>query len=155
MADTLFNLVFVLAAPFWFLMIVLPAWSWTKKIVASPLIALPAAAIYVILLVPQFGEVFAAVARPDLAGVSQLLSTPEGAALGWAHFIAFDLFVGCWMYRDARERGIHALLMAPVLVLTILLAPLGFAAYLALRYLPWRKTAGTTEDSAAPAAGRG
>jgi hypothetical protein len=28
------------------------------------------------------------------------------------HFLAFDLFVGRWVYLDSRERGISALLMA-------------------------------------------
>jgi hypothetical protein len=65
--------------------------------------------------------------------VSALLGGPVGAAAGWAHFIAFDLFVGRWMYLDARERGVHPLLMAPVLVLTILLAPLGLLVHLPLR----------------------
>ena len=34
------------------------------------------------------------VARPDLAAVAALLSTPAGATLAWAHFLAFDLMVG-------------------------------------------------------------
>ena len=37
------------------------------------------------------------------------------------------------MYLDARERGVHALVMAPLLVLTILLGPLGMLAYLVVR----------------------
>ena len=46
------------------------------------------------------------------------------------------------MYLDARERGIHPLLMAPVLVLTILLAPLGLLAYLAVRSVRPSRPAG-------------
>ncbi|HVH23050.1 MAG TPA: abscisic acid-deficient protein Aba4 family protein [Pseudonocardia sp.] len=55
------------------------------------------------------------------------------SAAGWAHFIAFDLFVGRWMYLDARERGVHPLVMTPVLLLAILLAPLGLLAYFGVR----------------------
>lgn len=139
MPQTLFSIVFLTAAPFWFLMIVLPAWSWTRRIVSSPLIAAPAAAIYAILAVPRLGELLPAVSQPTIESVSTLLGTPEGTALGWAHFIAFDLFLGRWMYLDARDRGVNALLMAPILVLTILLGPLGFLAYLAVRYLPFWK----------------
>jgi hypothetical protein len=65
--------------------------------------------------------------------VQALLGTPTGAAIGWAHFIAFDLFVGRWEYLDARRRSVHPLVMAPVLLLTILLAPLGMLVYLAVR----------------------
>jgi len=141
MAETLFTLVFPLAVPFWFMMIVLPTWRWTRRIVTSPLIALPAAAIYVALLIPQIDVVFPAVTSPSLAGIAELIGTPEGAALAWAHFIAFDLFVGAWMYRDARDRGIHPVIMAPTLVLTILVAPAGFAIYLGIRLLGRRRAA--------------
>lgn len=147
MAGTLFQLVFLVAAPFWFLMIVLPTWKWTRPIVSSPLIALPAASIYVILLIPQVVTATTAVANPTLSSVMDLLTTPEGAALAWAHFIAFDLFVGAWQYRDGRDRGVHPLIMAPVLVLTILLAPLGFAVYLGIRYLARPQA---TEDKTLP-----
>ena len=48
--------------------------------------------------------------------------------------------MGRFIYLDSRERGIHALVMAPVLVLTILLGPLGLLAHLLLRaVLPRRR----------------
>jgi len=133
MTATLFTLTFAVAAPFWALMILLPRWSWTARIVGSPLIVLPVVVIYGLLVVPAFGEVLPAVAAPSLDGTRDLLGTPDGAAAGWAHMIAFDLFVGRWAWLDSRERGVPALVMAPVLVLTILLGPLGLAAYLGVR----------------------
>ncbi|MEV4278404.1 ABA4-like family protein [Actinoplanes xinjiangensis] len=133
MTAALFDLTFLLAAPFWALMILLPKWSWTTRIVRSPLIVLPIVAIYAALIVPDFGEVWAGVSNPTLDGVAELLGSPAGAAAGWAHMIAFDLFVGRWSYLDSRERGIPVLLMAPILFLTIMLGPLGLAAYLAVR----------------------
>jgi hypothetical protein len=131
--ETLFDLTFLLAAPFWALMILLPKWSWTTRIMRSPLIVLPIVAIYAALIVPDFGDVWASVSNPTLDGVAELLGAPAGAAAGWAHMIAFDLFVGRWSYLDSRERGIPVLLMAPILFLTIMLGPLGLAAYLAVR----------------------
>lgn len=133
MTETLFDLTFLLAAPFWALMILLPKWSWTTRIMRSPLIVLPIVAIYAALIVPDFGDVWASVSNPTLDGVAELLGAPAGAAAGWAHMIAFDLFVGRWSYLDSRERGIPVLLMAPILFLTIMLGPLGLAAYLAVR----------------------
>jgi hypothetical protein len=130
---TLFDLTFLLAVPFWALMIVLPRWSWTERIVRSPLIVLPIVAIYTALIVPDFAEVWSSVSNPTLDGVAALLGSPAGAAAGWAHMIAFDLFVGRWSYLDSRARGVPALVMAPILLLTIMLGPLGLAAYLAVR----------------------
>jgi hypothetical protein len=130
---TLFDLTFLFAAPFWALMILLPKWSWTTRIVRSPLIVLPVVAIYAALIIPDFGEVWSSVSNPTLDGVAGLLGSPAGAAAGWAHMIAFDLLVGRWSYLDSRERGIPVLVMAPILFLTIMLGPLGLAAYLAVR----------------------
>lgn len=144
MAETLFRVVFLTAAPFWGLMILFPAWKWTRRIVASPLIAAPAAAIYAVLAVPRVAELWEPLANPSVAGIGALLAEPTGTALAWAHFIAFDLFAGRWMYLDSRERGVHGLLMAPILLLTIMFGPLGLLAYLAVRYLPvWKPSSPT------------
>jgi hypothetical protein len=131
--STLFGLSFTVVAPFWVLMILLPRWSWTRRIIESPLIVLPAVLIYALLVLPALGEVLPAVASPTLDGVRELLGTADGAAAAWAHMIAFDLFVGRWSWLDSRERGVPALLMSPILVLTILLGPLGLLAYLLIR----------------------
>ncbi|MDG4797569.1 ABA4-like family protein [Micromonospora sp. WMMD1082] len=133
MSGTLFTLTFAVAAPFWALMILLPNWAVTARIIRSPLIVAPVVAIYAILVLPALGELLPVVASPTLDGVRELLSGADGAAAAWAHMIAFDLFVGRWAWLDSREREIPALVMAPVLVLTILLGPLGLAAYLAVR----------------------
>lgn len=73
-----------------------------------------------------------------------LLGTPLGATAIWAHLIGYDLLVGRWMYLDSRERGVHPLVMAPVLVLTVLLSPLGLLTYLLLRTVRPVRTRTTT-----------
>jgi Domain of unknown function (DUF4281) len=133
MTGFLFQITFLVAAPFWLLMIVLPHWSWTKRIIASPWIVLPPVLIYGGLVAASFGDVLPAVTQPTLEGIRELLGSADGAAAGWAHFIAFDLFVGRWAYLDGRERGMSALVAAPVLVLTILLGPLGLLLHLLVR----------------------
>lgn len=137
----LFALAFPLAAPFWALMILAPGWSVTHRVISSPLIVVPPALVYALAVLPQLATVFPAVADPTAAGVAALLATPVGAAAAWAHFIAFDLFVGRWCYLDSRDRAVHPLVMAPVLVLTILLAPLGLLAYLTVRTVHARRHA--------------
>lgn len=143
MTETLFQISNVLALPFWLLMIVLPHWRWTKRVIGSPWIAAPLALIYAILVIPSAGTLLPALAQPTLAGITALLGTPEAAAIAWAHFLAFDLLTGRWAYLDSRARKISAWLMAPVLLLTLLLGPLGFLLYLLVR------------SSASLAAGRG
>ncbi|MGA5562170.1 ABA4-like family protein [Streptomyces platensis] len=136
---TLFDLAFTLAAPFWALLILAPGWRWTDRIAASPLPMVPVLAVYVALAVPVFPQLWAAVSRPDLAGFQELLRLGGGAGAIWAQVIAWDLFVGQWMYREARELSIHPLVMGPLLLLTVLLSPLGVLLFLALRAVARRR----------------
>jgi hypothetical protein len=131
--EALFQLTFSLAAPFWALMIIAPAWSVTQRVISSPLIIVPPLLVYLIHLVPHLTGLWQAVSRPRLEVLQAFFSQPAPAAGLWAHLVAFDLFLGRWMYLDARERGIHPLVMAPLLVLTILLSPFGVLSYLAVR----------------------
>jgi hypothetical protein len=156
MTERLFDTAFLLAAPFWALMIVAPAWSWTRRIAASPFVVLAPLAVYFAALAPILPEFAAEMLSPNLDGVRDLLATANGTTAVWAHLIAFDLFIGGWIYRDSRERGIHPLAMAPLLVLTILLSPFGLVAYLALRAavptrtgLPHGTGTGTARDGRA------
>jgi len=128
-----FALTFPLTVPFWALMIFLPGWARTRRIVESSLIVVPPLIGYAILAVTEFERLWPVVSQPSLAGLQSFLGSPAGAATIWAHVIAFDLFVGRWIYLDSRDRGLHPLVTAPVLVLTILLAPFGLLAHLALR----------------------
>jgi hypothetical protein len=140
MSKLLFDLAFPLAVPFWALMILAPGWSWTRRIAGSPLIVLPVLACYLAAVLPILPEFAAEMLSPDQAGVRDLLGTVDGTSVIWAHLIAFDLFIGRWMYLDSRERGIHPLIVSPILVLTILLSPFGLLGYLAVRSVPAART---------------
>jgi hypothetical protein len=150
--ETIFSLSSLLVMPFWFLLIVLPHWRWTRRLIGSPLVAAAPALVYVLLVLPQLGELLPALANPTLPGVAALLGTPAAATVAWLHFLAFDLFVGRWAYLDSRERAISAWLMAPVLLLILMLGPAGFLLYLGLRALwgVWRRRA--TQAPALPTA---
>jgi len=131
--DIVLRLSNFLVLPFWALMILLPRWRWTERIVRSPLVSFAPAAIYVTLVFPLLKEVGPAVVRPTLNGVAALLGSPAGATIAWVHFLAFDLFVGRWIYLDSRERQVSVWFMAPLLLLTLMLGPAGFLLYLAVR----------------------
>jgi ABA4-like protein len=133
MSETLFQVSNILVLPFWLLMIVLPHWRWTQRIIGSPWIAAPTALIYAVLVLPSAATLLPTLAQPTLAGIAALLGTPEAAAIAWAHFLTFDLLAGRWAYLDSRARKLSAWLMAPVLLLIFLLGPLGFLLYLLVR----------------------
>jgi len=131
--ETLFELSSLAVLPFWALMIFLPRWRVTKRLMSSPMVCAAPAALYAALVIPRFAEVWRAVSSPELSGVAALLGSPVGATVGWLHFLAFDLFVGRWIYLDGRERGVSGRVMAPVLFLTLMVGPCGFLLYLIAR----------------------
>jgi hypothetical protein len=131
--DLLFRVSNLLVLPIWALMILLPRWRWAARILRSPLVSAAPAILYAVLVLPRLGAIWPAVSRPTLPGVEALLGSPAGATLTWVHFLAFDLFVGRWIYLDSQERRISSWLMAPVLFLTLMLGPLGFLFYLVVR----------------------
>jgi len=83
-------------------------------------------------------------AAPDfttLAGVQALLSSPGGATVGWIHYLAFDLFVGLWVARNADKYGFARWLQIPILLFVLMLGPLGLILYLLLRFTRYNKVA--------------
>ncbi|MFN8491450.1 MAG: ABA4-like family protein [Caldilineaceae bacterium] len=119
--------------PFWLLMIVLPHWGWTKRIIGSFWIVAPLLLAYALLVLPQALAVLPALLNPTIPGIAALLGTPAGAAIGWIHFLAFDLFVGRWVYLDSRTRQLTAWLASPILFLILMFGPFGLLLYLLVR----------------------
>lgn len=76
-----------------------------------------------------------------LAGVQQLLSSPGGATVGWIHYLAFDLFVGIWVARNADKYGFARWMQIPILLFVLMLGPLGLILYLLLRFTRHNKVA--------------
>lgn len=129
----LFRLSNLMVLPFWALMILPPRWRWTGRIMRSPFVSVAPALLYAVLVLPRLGAIWPAIARSTLPAIATLLGSPEGATIAWAHFLAFDLFIGRWIFLDSQERRVSPLLMAPVLFLTLMLGPLGFLIYLVIR----------------------
>ena len=130
---TVFELSNLLVLPFWVLMVLAPTWSLTRRVTASPWIAAPPAILYLVTLLPVATLVLPEVVQPVQARVMSLLGTPTGTTLAWTHFVAFDLFVGRWIYCDGRSRSYSAWWVSPILVLTLLIGPVGLLIYLAAR----------------------
>jgi hypothetical protein len=139
--ETLFQLSSLLVMPFWFLMILLPHWRWSQRIMASLWALVPAALLYTILVAPNLFGLLGILAAPSLDSIATLLGTAQGATIGWVHFLAFDLFVGRWAYLDSRSNGFSAWLVSPILFFVLMFGPLGLLLYLSLRWLLLRRMA--------------
>lgn len=118
--------------PFWALLILAPRWRGTRLLVHGPLAPVVLGGVYVAMLL-------ASLPAPEGAGffslyqVMTLFTDPRAVMAGWVHYLVFDLFVGAWAARDAQRVGVPHLLLAPCLLATLLVGPVGLLLYLALR----------------------
>jgi hypothetical protein len=128
--EGIFSACNLLAMAGWVLLLV---WPRNRRVllVAGTAIPLTLAAIYLAL--------FALHARgseggfSSLAAVAQLFGNRWLLLAGWVHYLAFDLFIGAWETRDAMARRVPRLLLAPCLVMTFMLGPIGLLCYHGLR----------------------
>lgn len=74
----------------------------------------------------------------SLAAVQALFAVPGLLVAGWLHYLAFDLFVGTWIARDAAARDLPRGAVVPCLLLTFLVGPLGLLLYTLVRRLDRR-----------------
>lgn len=68
-----------------------------------------------------------------IAGVRAIFASDGGVTIGWMHYLAFDLFVGLWIARDADGKDFSRWVQAPILVATFMAGPLGLFAWLIIR----------------------
>ena len=76
-----------------------------------------------------------------LAGVQKLLASPGGATVGWIHYLAFDLFVGLWVARNADKYGFARWIQILILLFVLMSGPFGLVLYLLLRFTRYNKVA--------------
>jgi hypothetical protein len=129
--EQIFSLCGMLVLPGWLLLVLLPRWKWTARLVCPVVIPLALACVYLWLVATTFGRTPGGFG--SLAEVSQLFQNPRALLAGWIHYLAFDLFIGSWEVRDAQRTGVHHLLVVPCLVLTFLFGPVGLLLYFVLR----------------------
>ena len=129
-----FKLVNASTAPVWLAMILAPRSALTRRLVAL------AAPLYAVLGVSYTAFLAIALADADRApnfveieGVRDAFEQPAALLAGWTHYVAFDLFVGRWIYETALQEGRPARLS---LLLTWWAGPVGLSLFLARDRLP-------------------
>lgn len=129
--ELVFSVANVLALLSWLLLVVLPRRRWVANAVAG--IGVPAllAAVYVALIATHWSG--SSGGFSTLANVALLFANPWLLLAGWVHYLCFDLLVGCWEIRDARDHGVPHLLVIPCLVLTFMFGPAGWLLYQGVR----------------------
>ena len=134
----LFEITGLFVLPLWLVMILAPRAQRTARLLGSPLVVFAPVAVYALLVLPDLPTLLPVVAQPKLDEVMRLFQNPAFATAGWAHYLAFDLWVGRFIVLDARERDLPGPLLSLILLLTLLLGPLGLAAYGIACTKPWQ-----------------
>src|SRR5262245_50821166 len=133
--ETVFLAANLCVLPFWFLMIALPHWGPTRRVMSClwPILLMPV--LYITLMIPQTIEALSLLFHvPSARAMAQLLGTVDGVTIGWVHFLALDLFAGRWTYLDSREREFSAWWVSQVLLLMMAAGPLGLLLYVSVRW---------------------
>ncbi len=116
----------------WLLLFFAPNARVTRRLVHSPVPALVLVPLYIACIFfdprgPQGGSFW------SVAGVMAIFASPRTAVGCWVHYLLFDLFVGAWIARDARRRGLPHLAAVPCLIFALFFGPVGYAAWLVVR----------------------
>ncbi len=130
--DALFSFLNLLPMPVWLSMMLFPRARFTQRMVLSPWPVVAVSAVYVVLLLASIGQGIQS-GDPlafDMAGLQAGFASDLGFLVGWAHYLALDLFAGIWIFRDAKYWGKTPTLF---LLFTLLAGPLGLGAYLVWR----------------------
>ncbi|MBD2277483.1 ABA4-like family protein [Aphanizomenon flos-aquae] len=124
----LFNVANLFVLPFWALMILLPNWNITRKVMESYLPFVVLAGAYLYLFVTSITpENAAALSNPQLADIAKFFSNETAAATGWIHFLVMDLFVGRWIYWQGQKTGIWTI---HSIALCLFAGPLGVLSHI-------------------------
>jgi hypothetical protein len=129
--DIVFVACNVAVAPVWLLMVFAPGWSATEKLARSLVVPLGIALGYLVVVLSTVGS--AKGHFFSLEGIELLFSDRRALLAGWIHYLAFDLVVGSWIYRDARGHGLAHRWLVPCLVFTLMYGPIGLLGYAIVR----------------------
>ena len=129
-AAEIFSICNFIVLPGWILLAVAPRWRWSQ-IVAGIVLPLGLAAVYLTLIVTHFGR--SGGGFGSLAAVTKLFENPYLLLAGWIHYLAFDLFTGCWEVRDAQQLRISHGFVVPCLLLTFMFGPVGLLTWFLIR----------------------
>lgn len=126
-ARILFSILNLAALAGWILLILLPRWKWTSRLVLSAAVPLAFSAVYLALIASTLGRADGDFSSLD--GVARLFRNEWVLLGGWVHYLAFDMLVGIWQVKDSQRLSIPHLMVVPCLALTFMLGPIGFLAY--------------------------
>lgn len=135
--EQLFNAVNLLAMVAWVALIFLPRWPALLAALLYLGVGL-LCLVYAVCLIGVLSGLIqtdggAGASFTSIEGVRAIFGSDLGVTIGWTHYLAFDLFVGIWIARDANAKHIYRIAQAPILLLTFFAGPVGLLLWLIVR----------------------
>jgi len=131
--EQIFSLCSGLAMLGWLGLALAPRLEFTRDTMPSLIIPIILGVTYAYLMFSFSGSASDDGGFGSLAEVQALFGVDALLLAGWIHYLAFDLFVGAWIVRDAQEEWVSHWLVLPCLFFTLMAGPFGLLLYLALR----------------------
>jgi hypothetical protein len=73
----------------------------------------------------------------SLDSVRLLFDNEAMLLAGWIHYLAFDLFIGAWIARQADALSLSRLIQAPILFATFMFGPVGLILFFVIKALSY------------------
>lgn len=121
------NLLIVLG---WILILLVPYWRMTRRLIDHMRLPALITVIYVILAILVLPQI--PFTKYSFLGLMEVFSDPLAIALGWIHLLTFNLVAASWMKQDAQKYKIRHRVMVIPYLLTLFLGPVGALVYLML-----------------------
>ena len=129
----IFQFVNTFVLPGWLLLIFLPKWKWTDKIITGIIVTI--LAIFYVYYIAKFFMPADIKSFGSLHGVMQLFTNQTAVLAGWIHYLAFDLMTGLFEIKNAQKNNISHLLIIPCLFFTFMFGPIGLLLFFLIRFI--------------------
>jgi len=129
--EVVFSIVNTVALLSWVLLFVFYTSNWVYPTILSGVIVFLAIVYLYFISVGLTGGADGGFS--SLKSIRQLFADDYALLAGWVHYLAFDLFVGMWIAKDALSANISRWFLLPCLLCTFMLGPVGLLLYLVLR----------------------
>lgn len=127
-----FSIANMMAMPMWILMILSAKWKVTRFLIDFKIVPIILSILYTIFIIKSMLN-GPAMDFGSLESVMKLFTAENAVLAGWIHYLVFDLLVGMWMLDENKRLELHPLIMAPCLMSTFILGPVGFLIFMAFR----------------------
>ena len=123
--------------PFWLILIIFPRSQICRFFITSILPIFIFSLAYGYLLYLLFNDGYDFIRNFELYlgldAISNLFEYKAFIIMFWIHFLAMNLFCGCWIVKDSQMFGVNKILISFPLLITYFIGPIGLTIYWIIR----------------------